>query len=219
MPIRRRARHAGPKPDQGERTREELLAAAARVFSERGLAGARMDGIASEAGVNKALIYYYFGGKERLYAAVFDEHFREFNARALEVLGAPGSARAALLRYVELHFDSISRSRNSASLHQHFMTAGRIVQPLVMKYAKPRGDALAKLLERGMREGEFRVVDVRHTLISITSLIVHYFSIAPILRQVSPIDAYSPQELARRRAALLDLIRHGLFVHPESPVP
>ncbi len=202
-----------------EETRGAILAAAAGVFADRGLAGARIDAIAAAAGVNKALIYYYFGSKDRLYASVLEEQFREFNAKALAVITAPGSARAALLRYVELHFDTICSRRSSASLHQHFMTAGKLVQPLVTKYAKPRGDALAKLLARGIEAGEFRPVEVRHTLISITSLIVHYFSIAPILKLVSPIDSYSEHELARRKAAVIDFIRHALFVRPEAHVP
>ena len=72
------------------------------------MAGARTDAIAAAAGVNKALLYYYFKSKESLYEAVVEDHFSEFNRQALEVLAAPGPARAVLLRYVSLHFDFIS---------------------------------------------------------------------------------------------------------------
>ncbi len=53
-------------------TRAKLLEAAAEEFATRGVAGARVDRIAAEAGCNKSLIYAYFGSKEGLFDAVFD---------------------------------------------------------------------------------------------------------------------------------------------------
>jgi TetR/AcrR family transcriptional regulator len=208
------------KQAQSDETRAAILAAAAHVFAAEGFAGARTDAIATAAGVNKALLYYYFKSKRRLYAAVFEDQFREFNQAALAVLEDPGPARVVLLRYVNLHFDNVSRKRHFACLHQQFMmSAGKVVEPLIRRYAQPRSEALLRLLERGVAERDFRPVDARHTVISITSLIVHYFSIAPILKLFSPIDAYGPSELKRRKQAVLDFIRHGLFCDPAAPLP
>src|ERR1035438_1124525 len=95
------------KAKRGVARRQAILSAAERIFATAGLAGARTDEIAAAAGVNKALLYYYFQSKEHLYEAVVEDHFREFNRRALEILEAPGSARAILLRYVGMHFDFI----------------------------------------------------------------------------------------------------------------
>src|SRR5580698_10625831 len=83
-------------------TRAAILAAAGRIFAGSGIAGARTDAIAAAAGVNKALLYYYFKNKESLYEAVVGDHFDEFNRQALAVLTAPGASRAVLLRYVSL---------------------------------------------------------------------------------------------------------------------
>ena len=164
-------------------TRAAILAAAGRIFARSGLAGARTDAIAAAAGVNKALLYYYFKSKESLYEAVVEDHFCEFNRQALAVLTASGPARAILLRYVGLHFDFISARHRYASLHQQVMMAGgRLAKRLVQKYFKPRGEALGKLLERGMRNGEFRRADRFHTAMSLVSLIVFYFSAAPVLQ-------------------------------------
>ena len=200
-------------------TRAEILAAAARIFAEAGLAGARTEAIAAAAGVNKALLYYYFRSKERLYEAVVEDHFREFNRQALEVLAAPGSARSVLLQYVSLHFDFISARRRYACLYQQMMiTGGRPLERLVRKYFIPRSQAFGKLLERGMREGEFRRVDAMHAAISIVALIVFYFSAAPVLRVLGRPDAYSTLNLERRKAEVLDFICHGLFREPEMPL-
>src|SRR5271170_2587260 len=99
-----------------DKTQAAILAAAERVFAQSDLAGARMDAIAAAAGVNKALLYYYFQGKERLYGAVVENHLQEFNRAALDVLVAPGSPRAILLRYMNLHFDFISARHRQARL-------------------------------------------------------------------------------------------------------
>ena len=199
----------------GARTRAAILAAAERVFARGGLAGARTDLIAAGAGVNKALLYYYFQSKEKLYQAVLEDHFQQFNGQALEVLDGPGSAREVLLRYVGLHFDFMSARHRHAPLFQQFMSAGgRFSEGLVRKYFEPRGRAVARLLERGMRDGEFRRVDHFHAAISIVALIVFYFSAAPVLQMLGHADAYAATSLKRRKREVLDFIRHGLFVQP-----
>src|SRR5271170_2161173 len=100
-------RNPTSRASRNNETRAAILSAAGRIFAKSGLAGARTDTIAAAAGVNKALLYYYFKSKEGLYESVVEDHFSEFNRQALEVLGAPGSARAVLLRYVSLHVDFI----------------------------------------------------------------------------------------------------------------
>jgi TetR/AcrR family transcriptional regulator len=199
----------------GARTRATILAAAERVFARAGLAGARTDIIAAQAGVNKALLYYYFQSKEKLYQVVLEDHFEQFNHQALQVLGEPGSAREVLLRYVGLHFDFMSARHRHAPLFQQVMSAGgKFSEGLVRKYFEPRGRAVAKLLERGMREGEFRRVDHFHTAVSIVALIVFYFTAAPVLQMLGHADAYAARSLKRRKQEVLDFIRHALFVHP-----
>lgn len=54
-------------------TEEKILAAAKKVFVQKGMAGARMQDIADEAGINKALLHYYFSNKEKLFEMIFLE--------------------------------------------------------------------------------------------------------------------------------------------------
>lgn len=105
-------------------THAAILAAAERVFAEEGLAGARTDGIAAAAGVNKALLYYYFKSKDGLYRAVLEEHMKDFYRRGLQVLTSGGSARSIVLRYVSARFDSMSARPNYPRLFQRVMMTG-----------------------------------------------------------------------------------------------
>jgi TetR/AcrR family transcriptional regulator len=203
-----------------EKTRAIILATAERIFAKAGLAGARTDAIAKAAGVNKALLYYYFKSKEGLYEAVVEDHFRRFNQQALELLDSDASPSDVLLRYVSLHFDFISAHRQSAPLFQQFMMAGgKRTERLIRKYFKPRSDAVGKLLERGVRAGEFRRTDLFHTAVSIISLIVFYFSAAPVLQLLGHSDAHSAENLKLRKREVLNFIRHALFINPNAPVP
>jgi len=86
-----------------EATRRLLLDAGRRHFARHGLEGARVDAIAGEAGVNKALINYHFRGKRGLYEAVMAEARETAEAALAERLGAAAglelwpAALAALL--------------------------------------------------------------------------------------------------------------------------
>ena len=56
-------------------TEQKILLAAKKIFVEKGLEGARMQEIANEAGINKALLHYYFRSKDKLFEGVFREAF------------------------------------------------------------------------------------------------------------------------------------------------
>ncbi len=59
------------KAKKNQSTEEKILAAAKKVFVHKGMAGARMQDIADEAGINKALLHYYFRSKEKLFEVIF----------------------------------------------------------------------------------------------------------------------------------------------------
>ena len=215
--MRARSNQPGRQRSQSAETRVAILSAAEREFARAGLAGARTDVIAARAGVNKALLYYYFKSKEKLYLAVLEDHLKEFNNQALSLLEGPGPAGDILLGYVRLQFDFISQRQRHAPLFQQLMCAGgKSSENLIRKYILPRSRALDKLLERGIREGVFRPVDRFHTAVSIVALIVFYFSAAPVLQSLGRSDAYREPNLERRKDEVLAFVRHAIFRHPES---
>src|SRR6516225_8114645 len=91
-----------------EKTRAAILKAALEEFSHEGVAGGRTDEIARRAGVNKALIYYYFKDKEGLYAAALEQVFSGLHQKVIPVLDAKDlPPRKRLLQYIGAHFDYI----------------------------------------------------------------------------------------------------------------
>ena len=96
---------------QSEESRDRILAAAVKIFAEKGYSGARIDQIAREAGVNKALIYYYFEGKEAILNELFQTFFTQSTGMLLDFVKRGGFAEnpeenkrlfeAEYLRYLE----------------------------------------------------------------------------------------------------------------------
>src|SRR5436309_14614572 len=101
-------RHRMGSRGQPEESRAAILQAAAQEFAEHGIAGARTDEIARQAGVNKALLYYYFKDKETLYGAVLDEAFSGLMNTVFQVLDSHLPAREMMLAYVGADFDFVA---------------------------------------------------------------------------------------------------------------
>jgi hypothetical protein len=119
---------------------------------------------------------------------------------------------------VSLHVDFVSARHQSSSLFQQLaMTKDKILHRLIRRYFAARGQALGRLIDRGVRSGEFRRVNRFHAAISIISLIVFYFSAARVLKVLGRRDAYSTANLKRRKQEVLDFIRHGLFIDSKLP--
>lgn len=208
---------AHPRHRDSVETRAAILKAAERIYAECGLAGARTEAIAAAAGVNKALLYYYFRSKEGLYQAVVGSQVREFQQQAREVLSAKGSAGPILLRYVSNHFDFIGTHPNYPRIFQRMMMEGdRALERMIREHSVPLKKLLVALLERGMKSGEFRRMNKAHTLVSISGLTAHYFNIAPAFRVVTGQDPYSKANLATRKAEVLKFIRYAIFREPEA---
>lgn len=78
----------GSKKQKGTSTEDFILNAAKLVFARKGLAGARMQEIADEAGINKALLHYYFRSKENLFNAVFIDLLGSIQKKFLSILNS-----------------------------------------------------------------------------------------------------------------------------------
>src|ERR1700738_215965 len=138
---------APSKPRLGSRGRPEesraaILQAAVREFSREGVAGARTDAIARAAGVNKALLYYYFKDKETLYGAVLDNAFSGLKATVFRVLDSDLPPREKIMTYVGTYFDFIASNQVYPKLMQREMMRAREghsphLEKLVKNYFPP----------------------------------------------------------------------------------
>jgi TetR/AcrR family transcriptional regulator len=203
-----------------EESRAAILRAAVAEFAREGVAGARTDAIARSARVNKALLYYYFKDKEALYQAVLDEVFSGVRGAVDQALSQQLPPRERLAAYVRAHFNYIaSNPLYPRIVNAEFMRAGREparLQRVAKEYFRPIFIKLATLLEEGANAGEFRRVDPGQFIPSMLSVIVFYFTTAPILRVMTGLDPMTPERLADRRASVIEFISAALFTRTKG---
>ena len=211
-----------PRPGtrgEPEKTRGAILAAALHEFASEGVAGARIDEIARLAGVNKALLYYYFHDKESLYGAVIDDVFQRMRERLLSVLNSDMRPREMIVEYAKTHFDYIASSPEYPRLvQQEMMRAGRQKSPhlkrIAQTYFHPVYTRLLEVLQHGIDTREFRRVEPRRFAMMMAAAVVHYFNSLPIAQLMGNADPLAPASVAAQREAVLDYITHALFREP-----
>ncbi|MGH1334938.1 MAG: TetR/AcrR family transcriptional regulator [Aureispira sp.] len=86
-------------------TEEKILAAAKKVFYQKGLKGARMQEIADDAGVNKAMLHYYFRSKQKLFDQVFSQSVRSITPQLMDVFLEESNLQTKIAHLVELTID------------------------------------------------------------------------------------------------------------------
>lgn len=95
---------------QERNTEELIIEAAKKIFVKRGLAGARMQDIADEAGINKAMLHYYYRSKEKLFEIVFNEAFSKVIGRLGTILNKPMPIEEKIRVLVENYITSIAET-------------------------------------------------------------------------------------------------------------
>jgi TetR/AcrR family transcriptional regulator len=208
---------------QPEASRYAILQAALVEFAQEGLAGARMDRIAVSADVNKALLYYYFHDKERLYGEVLDRFFVQLRQRVMAVCDQPGTAGERFLSYARTHFDSIAESPYYAHIFMgELMSASRggsvHLDRIIENYVLDIGSRVLALVQEGVGSGEFRPLDAAQFVPSAIGSIVHYFLTAPLRRKFLHEETSTEQAIQARRVAVLDFIAAALFKDREAGI-
>lgn len=201
-----------------EESRKAILDAALAEFASQGIAGARTDAIAEAAGVNKALLYYYFEDKEGLYRATLEQVYAGLFERQRVVLAAPGNALEKVVKFALTHFDYVAANLSFSRLMQgEMMRAGVGKSPHIQyfseKYSRKLFEALTATLREGIRRGEVRNIEPLHAILSILGMTVFYFVSAPVSRAIGR-DPFTPEAIQGRRAALVDHVT--AILRPET---
>jgi TetR/AcrR family transcriptional regulator len=205
-PVRRRS--------NGVRTRAEIVAAAERHFAESGFEATRLDDIADDVGIRRAAIFYHFGDKQVLYAAVLDEVFRDL---AVD-LPTGGSAVERLEASLAAWIDFVAQRPNVARLILREAANARPGEATAFTLAgKATGDWFRALIDEGIASGEFRPRIEPHRFMSlIGSVAFFHFAAMAWLTVDEPIDPWSRAELEKHKHELRLVARTLLGIDPRG---
>jgi TetR/AcrR family transcriptional regulator len=180
---------AMPRTDQ--QTEQKILDAAHRVFVAHGTAGARMQQIADEAGVNKALLHYYFRSKDRLAAAVFERVARRLFPPLMGILEADASIEDKVSRVVDHYLTTLAGAPYLpgyilCELNHHPERMLRLIEEgarMPVEGLAPRLFArLHGQIEERVRSGSMRPITAPQFALNLISLCLFPFAARPMVK-------------------------------------
>ena len=209
------------KPREPDRDTEQRILQAARVvFIRHGTAGARMQEIADEAGVNQALLHYYFRSKSHLAQAVFKEAAGRLIPAILEMLGSDEPLERKIERFVHLYIDTVRQhpflpGYILAEVHHHpermKLMASSLVESPALQSGRGFLQRLQAQLDAARTAGRMREIAAEQFLVNLLSVVVFPFVARPILEVILGLDDEAfGRFLDARRAELPGLILSSL---------
>ncbi len=159
-----------PRPDVSEDRKRQITEAAIKVFSRKGIEGARMDDIAEESGLSKGALYWYFKGKEEIVStilsAMFDREFEMVEKWRLQ----EGSASEKITKMTDMIADDLLKMRPFMPVLLEFWAMSfrkKKVSEIIRGFMYHYLDLLTPIIQQGIDEGEFRPVNAKDAAMSL----------------------------------------------------
>jgi len=170
--------------DKDLNTEQRILLAAKRVFVEKGLEGARMQEIADEAGINKALLHYYFRSKDKLFEGVFREAFYRFLPTLMTLLKQDVPLFQKIRMFAEQYFEIFKDNHYLPGfvIHELSRNPRRIVSLMTTAGVDP--EPFIRQVKEEVERGTIRPVDPRDLIVNMLAMCIFPFVAAPIINNI-----------------------------------
>ncbi|MFH2049397.1 MAG: TetR/AcrR family transcriptional regulator [bacterium] len=195
-------------------TRQKILNTAIQEFANFGKAGARVDRIAAQAGVNKAMIYYHFNSKDNLYYASITEHITNTAVIIHQRISADISLEEMIRELVDVYFRLFNSSNYFKKILIRELAENN--SPIINKIAETINqmgipNILKDKLLTEMEKGRVKKHDVKQALASLISMNIGFFIISPIISKILNLDDFD-NFLTARKEAVVDLFLNGVLI-------
>lgn len=170
--------------DKEHNTEKSILESAKRVFLRRGFDGARMQEIADEAGINKALLHYYFRSKDKLFDAIFLAAFEQLLPKVAELMVSEKPFMEKIWGFVEHYIEMLLENPQLPIfiLSELSRDPDRIVRILGSVNIKP--DCFLAEIQKQIDEGAIKPIDPRQLIVNMVSLCVFPFAGKPLMKAI-----------------------------------
>jgi AcrR family transcriptional regulator len=196
------------------RTEEAILGAARKVFLQKGMEGARMQEIADEAGINKALLHYYYRNKEKLFEAIFREAYFEMMNSVLGTMNEDRPLFEKIEFFIRNVIDFMIRNPYIPGfiIHEINRDPGKIVSIFMQSGMKP--PLLIRQINEEIKQGRIRRIEPRQLIVNILAMCIFPVIARPILTSVlfeGDAEAYT-RFLERRKKEVAGFIINSIRV-------
>jgi len=167
--------------EESHNTEEIIFEAAKKVFIKHGFDGARMQQIADEAGINKALLHYYFRSKEHLFDAIFEVSFKKFLPNISMIMMSEQPFEDKIRLFVSHYIDTLLQNPHLPVfvLHELKRKPERIVDIIKSSGIKP--EITAMMLQQEIDEGKIMPIPLPHLIVNMLGMCLFPFIGRPIL--------------------------------------
>lgn len=165
-------------------TEQSILEAAKNVFVKKGMEGARMQEIADEAGINKAMLHYYYRSKDKLFEAVFKETFLKLVPNLIEIVKTDISLFDKIRIFVGNYIDIINENPLIPAfiIHELNRNPDRVVELIKSSGINPI--FFINQVEKEIKEGIIEPVKPLHLIVNMLAMCIFPFVARPILQGV-----------------------------------
>jgi TetR/AcrR family transcriptional regulator len=167
-------------------TEQKILEAAKQVFMEKGIDGARMQDIADKAGINKALLHYYFRSKEKLFEMIFMEEARKFLPKVTSIMISELTLFEKVEKFVGEYIDTLLQN----PLLPIFILneINRNPKDAIKKIfgnQRPPIDKVDELIAKLVKKGEIKPIKGYELMVNMVSLCIFPFLARPMVQWVT----------------------------------
>jgi len=200
------------KMEKATDTEQKILNAAKLVFQEKGMAGARMQEIADKAGINKALLHYYFRSKEKLFRKIFEEIVQKFLTPIISEMNSEKPLEVKIWTFAESYMNMLTANPHIPLFMMHELHSNpKALQEIAHKNISLNGALLQKQINEEVAKGNFKPISFLELIVNMLSLSVFPFVAKPMLKAVFGIpDEKFNQLIEQRKIAIPKLIIAGL---------
>jgi len=190
-------------------TEERILEAARKVFIQKGMAAARMQEVAEEAGINKALLHYYFKDKQHLFEGVFKESAQRQFGCIWESLKQCETLFPAIETFVAAYLDRMIEDPLLPLFIANELNRDPAGLACFVDRGKESRARFLRMVEEAYERGEIIDIDPRELLVNIMALCAHPFIARPMLQHIHGItdDAFRRMIQKRRKSVPEFIIR------------
>jgi len=162
-----------PRPDVSEERKDQILDAAADVFTERGFQKSRMDDIVEKSGLSKGTLYWYFKSKDDIIIGIFDRIFQKESIDLQRLITSEKPSSERIFEYTERVIIDFQRILKFAPIAFEFLSLAfrsKYLQKAFKHYLAVHLDVLIPIIQQGIDSGEFRKIDATEAAIAIGAI-------------------------------------------------
>ena len=198
-------------------TKERILQAAQKEFADRGFSGARMESIAERAGINKAMLFYYFSSKDNLYQTVLLLVLADFFAEISRFISPLLNPEVFLEKFPEIYIHFFARNPNlvrimAFDLIQNPENFTAAMAEIIHDKMSFKPHPFLELIRGWHDQGLISEADPLHFMMNIVALSIFSFIGKPMVEAISGIKVENDANFFRKRiASVVNVLQRGML--------